>query len=93
MFPLDKEGFVIPGLVEGGWVGRCPLGLGDGVGLVQDDLLSVFRTVPGFISGWLGCRVGCWVSQLGWKGFGIVLDNCCGGPGWVYGTLNGPSKG
>ena len=75
----------------GGLVG-VPLGL-EGAGLVQDELLSVFQTVPGFIPCWLGGRVGWLVSLLGWEGTGIVLDNCYGGQGWVGGTLHGPSKG
>ena len=64
------------------WAGR-------GVGIVQDELLSMSQTVPG----WLGGRVGWWVSPLGWEQVGIVLDNCCGCPGWVGGTLHGPSNG
>ena len=27
-----------------------------------------FRTIPGFISGWVGGRVGRWVSPLGLEG-------------------------
>ena len=30
---------------------------------------------------------------MGWKRVGIVLDNCCRGPGWVGDTLHGSSEG
>ena len=78
------SGVCYSGLGRGGCVVRYPPWAGRELGKSRTNVEG-FRTVPGFIP---GCVVGyvCWWCQP-WDGSGggIVLDNCCGGRGWVDG--------